>query len=70
MINGGQSCIAAKRFIVVEPVRKEFERRFVAKMATKNMGDPLQEGMDLGPQAREDLRNELHKQVIKSVEKG
>ena len=70
LINAGQSCIAAKRFIVVEPVRKEFERRFVTKMATKKMGDPLQEGIDLGPQAREDLRNELHKQVVKSVEKG
>ena len=70
LLNGGQSCIAAKRFIVVEPIRKEFESRFVEKMSTKKMGDPLQEGMDLGPQAREDLRNELHKQVVISVEKG
>lgn len=70
LINGGQSCIAAKRFIVMEPVRAEFEKRFVEKMASKKMGDPLQEGMDLGPQAREDLRNELHKQVVISVERG
>lgn len=70
LLNGGQSCIAAKRFIVMEPVRAEFEKRFVEKMAAKKMGDPLQEGMDLGPQAREDLRNELHKQVVISVERG
>ena len=70
LMNGGQSCIAAKRFIVVEPARNEFERRFVEKMASKKMGDPLQEGIDLGPLAREDLRNELHKQVVISVEKG
>lgn len=70
LINGGQSCIAAKRFIVMEPVRVEFEKRFVERMASKKMGDPLQEGMDLGPQAREDLRNELHKQVVISVERG
>lgn len=70
LINGGQSCIAAKRFIVVPSIRKEFESRFVEKMKSKKMGDPLQEGVDLGPQAREDLRNELHKQVVKSVEKG
>ena len=44
--------------------------RFVEKMKSKKMGDPLQEGVDLGPQAREDLRNDLHKQVVESVEKG
>ena len=51
LINGGQSCIAAKRFIVVPSIRKEFESRFVEKMKSKKMGDPLQEGVDLGPQA-------------------
>lgn len=70
LINGGQSCIAAKRFIVVPEVKARFESLFVEKMRAKKMGDPLQEGMDLGPQAREDLRNELHKQVVISVEKG
>lgn len=70
LINGGQSCIAAKRFIVVKTVEKEFTRLFVAKMKAKKMGDPLQDGIDLGPQARTDLRNELHKQVQASVNKG
>lgn len=69
LINGGQSCIAAKRFIVVETVRKKFEELFVEKMKTKKMGDPLG-SVDLGPQARTDLRDELHQQVVRSVEKG
>ena len=70
LINGGQSCIAAKRFIVVEPVRKRFEELFVEKMRAKRMGDPLEEGVDLGPQARRDLRDELHGQVERSVAGG
>ena len=70
LINGGQSCIAAKRFIVVEAVRKRFEELFVEKMRSKRMGDPLEEGVDLGPQARRDLRDELHGQVEKSVARG
>ncbi len=70
LINGGQSCIAAKRFIVVEAVRTRFEVLFVEKMRSKRMGDPLEEGVDLGPQARRDLRDELHGQVEKSVARG
>ncbi len=70
MINGGQSCIAAKRFIVVEAVREEFERLLLERMKTVVMGDPLKEETTLGPQAREDLRDELHAQVVKSIEKG
>lgn len=70
LINGGQSCIAAKRFIVVKQIEKEFTRLFVEKMKAKTMGDPLQQGMDIGPQARTDLRDELHKQVISSISKG
>jgi succinate-semialdehyde dehydrogenase/glutarate-semialdehyde dehydrogenase len=70
LINGGQSCIAAKRFIVVEPVRKRFEEMFVEKMRSKRMGDPLQEGVDLGPQARRNLRDDLHRQVTQSVAQG
>ncbi len=70
MINGGQSCIAAKRFIVVESRKKEFEDLFVAKMKKQKMGDPLGEDTDLGPQARFDLRDELHKQVQKSISDG
>jgi succinate-semialdehyde dehydrogenase/glutarate-semialdehyde dehydrogenase len=70
LVNGGQSCIAAKRFVVVEAVRRRFEEMFVETMRRKVMGDPLREDVDLGPQAREDLREELHGQVVKSVAKG
>jgi succinate-semialdehyde dehydrogenase/glutarate-semialdehyde dehydrogenase len=70
LINGGQSCIAAKRFIAVESIYDEFERLFVQKMKLKKMGDPFNPENDLGPQARTDLRDELHRQVVKSVERG
>jgi succinate-semialdehyde dehydrogenase/glutarate-semialdehyde dehydrogenase len=70
LINGGQSCIAAKRFVVVEAVAEPFERLFVEKMRARRMGDPLEPGVDLGPQARRDLRDELHQQVVRSIAKG
>ena len=70
LINGGQSCIAAKRFIVVEPVRAAFTDRFVALMKEKKVGDPFADGTDVGPQARHDLRDALHKQVVASVARG
>ncbi len=70
LINAGQSCIAAKRFIVVEPIRKTFEELFVKKMAAQKMGDPREDGVTLGPQARHDLRDELHHQVEESIKKG
>jgi succinate-semialdehyde dehydrogenase/glutarate-semialdehyde dehydrogenase len=70
LLNGGQSCIAAKRFIVVESIYKEFEKLFIQKMKAKKMGDPFNPENDLGPQAKTDLRDELHKQVIKSIETG
>ncbi len=70
MINNGQSCIAAKRFIVEESVSESFTEKFVAKMKSKRCGDPLDEATELGPQAREDLRDDLHKQVQASVEEG
>jgi len=70
IINSGQSCIAAKRFIVVKAVEKEFIRLFKQKMAIKKMGEPLDEGVDIGPQARIDLRDELHQQVQASIAKG
>ena len=70
LINSGQSCIAAKRFIVVQPVFEAFTSRFVALMKTKRVGDPLAEGTDVGPQARHDLRDSLHQQVQASVEGG
>lgn len=70
LINSGQSCIAAKRFIVVDQVREAFEHRFVERMRAATMGDPMHEGTDVGPQARPDLRDQLHEQVRKSIEKG
>ncbi|MFC1791531.1 NAD-dependent succinate-semialdehyde dehydrogenase [Gemmatimonadota bacterium] len=70
LINSGQSCIAAKRFIVVDKVRAGFEERFVASMAAAKMGDPMEEDTLVGPQARGDLRDELHGQVMRSVASG
>ena len=70
LVNGGQSCIAGKRFIVVESVREEFEKHLVAQMAKARMGDPLDESTTLGPMARHDLRDSLHAQVRKSIEMG
>ncbi|MFI5160908.1 MAG: NAD-dependent succinate-semialdehyde dehydrogenase [Sphingobacteriales bacterium] len=70
IINGGQSCIAAKRFIVVKSIAKEFTSLFLDKMKAKKMGDPLKDGTDIGPQARMDLRDELHAQVKRSIKKG
>ena len=70
LINAGQSCIAAKRFIVVDSLREPFEQLFVEKMQARKMGDPMEEETDIGPQARYELRDELHNQVKKSIEKG
>ncbi len=68
--NSGQSCIAAKRFIIVKEVYEEFVEEFKNEMAKLKMGDPMDEKTDVGCQAREDLAKELEKQVKKSVEKG
>ncbi|HWN50110.1 MAG TPA: aldehyde dehydrogenase family protein, partial [Xanthobacteraceae bacterium] len=70
LVNSGQSCIAAKRFIVVEDVRREFEERFVEHMSAVKMGDPLDETTQMGPLARHDLRDMLHRQVEASIAKG
>jgi succinate-semialdehyde dehydrogenase/glutarate-semialdehyde dehydrogenase len=70
LINSGQSCIAAKRFIVVASMRAAFEERFVRRMAAAKMGDPLRDDTQIGPQARHDLRDSLHRQVEASVAKG
>ena len=70
LVNGGQSCIAAKRFIVVEAVRREFEQRFVEKMKAVAQGDPMKMDTDIGPLARHDLREGLHRQVEQSIERG
>ncbi len=70
LVNTGQSCIAAKRFIVVNSIRESFEKKIVEKMKAIKMGDPLDEKTQLGPLARKDLREALHHQVKKSVLKG
>jgi len=70
LINTGQSCIAAKRFIVVESVLEEFQSLLIKKMKNIIMGDPFNENTDIGPMARIDLRDELHQQVIKSLKLG
>jgi succinate-semialdehyde dehydrogenase/glutarate-semialdehyde dehydrogenase len=70
LLNSGQSCIAAKRFVVVEAVRQSFEALLVDQMRARKMGDPLVESVEIGPQARFDLRDDLHRQVRQSVEKG
>jgi succinate-semialdehyde dehydrogenase / glutarate-semialdehyde dehydrogenase len=70
LVNSGQSCIAAKRFVVVKSVRKEFEKRFTEKMREATYGDPMDESSRIGPMARTDLRDQLHEQVLKSIEKG
>jgi succinate-semialdehyde dehydrogenase/glutarate-semialdehyde dehydrogenase len=70
LVNSGQSCIAAKRFIVVDAVREEFERRFTDRMGRARMGDPLDPATEVGPQARRDLRDALHGQVTRSLAAG
>ena len=70
LINAGQSCIAAKRFIVVEEVRKAFEDRMVHLMRQWKVGDPMDETVQVGPLARHDLRDELRRQVQTSMKQG
>ena len=68
--NAGQTCIAAKRFIVVEAIADEFTRRFVEAAGTLRLGDPNGDSATLAPMARQDLRDELHKQVRESIARG
>jgi succinate-semialdehyde dehydrogenase/glutarate-semialdehyde dehydrogenase len=67
MINNGQSCIAAKRFIIHEKIYDEFLKRFVAGVSAVQIGDPLDENTELGPLATSAIRDELDKQVKDSV---
>ncbi|MFC7231517.1 NAD-dependent succinate-semialdehyde dehydrogenase [Saliphagus sp. GCM10025308] len=69
-INSGQSCIAAKRFIVVDTVFEDFLDRFVQEMEALEVGDPTDSDTQIGPQAREDLVEDLHEQVEASVDAG
>lgn len=68
--NTGQSCIAAKRFIVVESVAEAFERKFVEEAAKLRVGDPLRYETQIGPVARADLRDDLDRQVQATVQMG
>jgi acyl-CoA reductase-like NAD-dependent aldehyde dehydrogenase len=68
--NAGQSCIAAKRFIAVESVARDFEQRFAAEVEALRAGDPLDPGTQIGPLARADLRETLERQVRESVRMG
>lgn len=70
LLNAGQSCISAKRFIVLEPVYEQFRDAFLRSMLEVKYGDPTDGETGIGPLARHDLRDDLHKQVKSSEEKG
>jgi succinate-semialdehyde dehydrogenase/glutarate-semialdehyde dehydrogenase len=70
LVNSGQSCIAAKRFVIADVHRDACERLFVERMAARRVGDPLTADVAVGPMARRDLRDEVHEQVEHSVAKG
>jgi len=70
LLNAGQSCIAAKRFIVVDDVYSEFLEHFTHEMNRAVFGDPCDAETTMGPMARTNLRDELHQQVVDSVKKG
>ena len=70
LVNSGQSCICAKRFIVVEAVAEKFVPKFVDQLRSRRMGDPLARETQVGPQARTDLRDDLHRQVEESIKRG
>lgn len=68
--NNGETCVAAKRFVVTDAVYEQFRDAFVERMAAITSGDPMEAGTKLGPIAREDLRDTLHEQVMDSVAAG
>jgi succinate-semialdehyde dehydrogenase len=68
--NAGQVCLAAKRFILVEKIANEFESLFVEKAKSIRVGDPMDHAIQMGPMARVDLRDSLHRQVEGSIAKG
>lgn len=69
-INNGQSCIAAKRFIIDDQIADEFERKFVERMDALKVGDPTDETADIGPLATADVRDGLEEQVNKTIQQG
>jgi len=68
--NTGQSCIAAKRFIVVESVFQEYQDRFIAAVGTLKVGDPTDRATQIGPLARAEFLNDLERQIQESVQRG
>lgn len=70
MVNGGQSCIAGKRFIVVRPIIEQFERALVEAMRQFEMGDPAKEATRLGPMQSVGARDDIHRQVGQSIASG
>jgi succinate-semialdehyde dehydrogenase/glutarate-semialdehyde dehydrogenase len=70
VINNGQSCIAAKRFIVHQQIGEQFEKKFVTRMASLKVGDPMDPNTDVGPLATEEVLKGLEAQVQKTVEMG
>ncbi|MGB5981164.1 MAG: NAD-dependent succinate-semialdehyde dehydrogenase [Nonlabens sp.] len=68
--NNGETCVAAKRFIVVDAVYEKFKKGFVERMSKVKLGDPNDENSQLGPMARKDLMEKIHDQVKESVKKG
>src|SRR5262249_23917186 len=70
IINNGQSCIAAKRFIIAEEIADEFERRFVEEMESLKVGDPMDDATDIGPLATADILNTLDEQVRETIRQG
>jgi succinate-semialdehyde dehydrogenase/glutarate-semialdehyde dehydrogenase len=70
LFNTGQACIAAKRFIVVDSIAKQFEDKLAERLLARKMGDPMDETTALGALARADLRDELHGQVERSLKEG
>lgn len=70
LLNGGQSCIAAKRLIVHRSIADEFTSKLVEAMGAQRMGNPCDPDTEIGPMARVDLRDELHDQVLRSIGAG
>ncbi len=70
IVNNGETCVAAKRFIIVDEIYDQFREAFVAGFKQLKVGDPTAADTDLGPMARKDLRDELHQQVEASVKAG
>jgi succinate-semialdehyde dehydrogenase/glutarate-semialdehyde dehydrogenase len=70
MINNGQSCVAAKRFIVHQAIADQFQQRLIEEFQSLKIGDPLAEDTDIGPLATPNILNDLHQQVQASIAQG